>query len=69
MRTDRRKVGPIFPSLQHFMLFYMAREALYYHYACLLDHTTIYGQSRNSLVYVARNSVTSEYDTALLNNL
>jgi hypothetical protein len=53
MRTDRRTVGPIFPSLQHFMLFYMARHALYYHNACLLDHTTIHGQSRNPLLYVA----------------
>jgi len=50
MRTDRRTVGPIFPIIQHFMLFYMARHALHYHYACLVEHTTINGQSKDSFM-------------------
>jgi hypothetical protein len=69
MRTDRRTFGPIFPTLHHFLLFCMARHALHYHYACLVHHTTIYGQSRRSPVYAARNFVTFEYDTALFSNL
>jgi hypothetical protein len=67
MRTDKWTLGPILPTLQLFMLFYMVRHALHYHYACLVDHTTIHGQSRNSLLYGARDSVIFEDDTALLN--